>query len=418
MNRILVCGALVMVAIAAINVTLIKSTEFVFQHPQTPSDIRFVSRNGRVIAEPLALSNPNQLSAKDRDFTSSISQQQVDSPDDVRLPCVSVENTYHDFGHMNPGWKASHTFTVYNTGDAPLKLTKGRTSCNCTLSKLGRETIAPGQSGEVTLSWRTSDKQELFSHSAIILTNDVKTPRITFRIQGEVAVVFDVSPADQITLIDRLPEQESVVDVRLHSDVWDAIELDEVSLLDLPGCTWEIVDVDGDSVGCPNAKVAKLLRLTIPPQQIQDPKVSGKLRIIARGPGEDEPWTVVIPVTYAPAKPYTLYGDVIREGGILNLGILGQGEGTKARLTLKVRESERALKLKAAHANPLFLVTRFEPHPTAAAELGLYQLDIEVPPDAPVCSYIAATPAELRLEFDHPTIREIDLKLRFSVVEK
>lgn len=40
------------------------------------------------------------------------------------LPKVAIESTRHDFGEAFAGEELMHVFTVHNTGDAPLELSK------------------------------------------------------------------------------------------------------------------------------------------------------------------------------------------------------------------------------------------------------------------------------------------------------
>ncbi|MDR1981026.1 MAG: DUF1573 domain-containing protein [Tannerellaceae bacterium] len=67
---------------------------------------------------------------------------------------MAIEETSYDFGEIKEaGEKVSHTFKVVNKGDAPLVITRVIPSCGCTTPEWTKEPIAPGASGEVTVTF-------------------------------------------------------------------------------------------------------------------------------------------------------------------------------------------------------------------------------------------------------------------------
>jgi hypothetical protein len=65
---------------------------------------------------------------------------------------------FHDFGNINEGELAQTTFTFKNTGDAPLIITSAKGSCGCTVPDYPRKPIAPGESGEIKVSFDSSGR--------------------------------------------------------------------------------------------------------------------------------------------------------------------------------------------------------------------------------------------------------------------
>lgn len=67
---------------------------------------------------------------------------------------ISAEQTSHDFGQIKEAdGKVSATFAVKNTGDAPLVITRVIASCGCTTPEWTKEPIAPGQSGDIKITY-------------------------------------------------------------------------------------------------------------------------------------------------------------------------------------------------------------------------------------------------------------------------
>lgn len=79
--------------------------------------------------------------------------QQINTP--TENPKVAVPVQTFAFGRMKQNETGTHTFVLANEGLADLKITPGKPSCKCTVSKVSRKTIPPGETAKVTLTWKT-----------------------------------------------------------------------------------------------------------------------------------------------------------------------------------------------------------------------------------------------------------------------
>ena len=52
------------------------------------------------------------------------------------------------------------------------------------------------------------------------------------------------------------------------------------------------------------------------------------------------------------------------------------------------------------------------------ADIGLYVLEVEVPKNSKPCDYISKSGAQIHLEFEHPRIESLDLKMVFAVADR
>ncbi|MCC8171924.1 MAG: DUF1573 domain-containing protein [Parabacteroides sp.] len=85
---------------------------------------------------------------------------------------ISVENTVHDFGTIaENGGKVSHTFTIKNTGDAPLVITRVIASCGCTTPEWTKTPIEPGQTGEVKVTYNPARRPGPFAKTISVYSN-------------------------------------------------------------------------------------------------------------------------------------------------------------------------------------------------------------------------------------------------------
>lgn len=76
-----------------------------------------------------------------------------------KLPQIKFEKTTIDFGTFsleNPVQKCTFKFT--NVGDAKLVITAVHASCGCTVADYPKDFIAPGASGEITVTYDGSSK--------------------------------------------------------------------------------------------------------------------------------------------------------------------------------------------------------------------------------------------------------------------
>lgn len=120
------------------------------------------------------------------------------------MPRAQAAETTHVFGTMSVGAEGSHAFTIRNTGEAPLVLSRGATSCTCTVSDFetaggtggatGEKTIPPGGDTTVKVTWRGKGPGGPFRQQATILTNDPLRPEIAFVIEGTVVPSWKAVP--------------------------------------------------------------------------------------------------------------------------------------------------------------------------------------------------------------------------------
>jgi uncharacterized cupredoxin-like copper-binding protein len=99
---------------------------------------------------------------------------------------IVVKDSVHKFEPIKEGDKARHTYTVENVGDKPLMIANVQVSCGCTAPEFVKETIAPGESGEITLEFNSAGKPGNQRKNALIVCNAKNAPySIGFEIDVE-----------------------------------------------------------------------------------------------------------------------------------------------------------------------------------------------------------------------------------------
>ncbi len=122
---------------------------------------------------------------------------------DAAAPRAEAAETHHAFGTISAGATGSHAFVIHNAGAAPLVLTKGATSCTCTLSDFdaaeggapeGSKVVQPGDRTKVTVQWKGKGAGGPFRQQATIFTNDPRRPEIVLVVEGLVVPVWKAVP--------------------------------------------------------------------------------------------------------------------------------------------------------------------------------------------------------------------------------
>ncbi|QNK76279.1 DUF1573 domain-containing protein [Winogradskyella undariae] len=60
-----------------------------------------------------------------------------------------------DYGTITQNSEGKRIFSFTNTGDAPLVITKVKTSCGCTVPSYSKDPILPGEQGELEIKYDT-----------------------------------------------------------------------------------------------------------------------------------------------------------------------------------------------------------------------------------------------------------------------
>lgn len=117
-------------------------------------------------------------------------------------PQAEVPETRHEFGTIGAGTTGSHRFEIRNVGGGPLTLTRGTTSCSCTVSDFepseggsgGTMVVPRGGSTFVTVSWSSKPPGGFVRRQATILTDDPRRPEIVFSVEGMIVPTWRSEP--------------------------------------------------------------------------------------------------------------------------------------------------------------------------------------------------------------------------------
>jgi uncharacterized protein DUF1573 len=141
---------------------------------------------------------------------------------------IAVDGTLYDFGTMEQGQKGEHVFKLRNEGEAPLKISPGKSSCQCTIGSLGKNGLEPGEGTTLTISWDIRNPVPRFEQFAKFHTNDPLNPELSFNIRGSVGRKLVFKPSAEIAL-GLLPEGKPTERLlTLHSEILESFDIKQI----------------------------------------------------------------------------------------------------------------------------------------------------------------------------------------------
>lgn len=97
---------------------------------------------------------------------------------------LTFENEVIDYGKIEANAEGGRKFTFTNTGNAPIVISKVKTSCGCTVADYPKEPVMPGATGEIAVKYDTK-RVGNFTKTLTVFSNASK-PQLQLRISGEV----------------------------------------------------------------------------------------------------------------------------------------------------------------------------------------------------------------------------------------
>ncbi|EEF61852.1 DUF1573 domain-containing protein [Pedosphaera parvula] len=109
------------------------------------------------------------------------------------IPEIQFETNFVDLGKTSGGETITGVFKFKNVGGGTLKVEPPVPSCDCTDSKVRPDTLAPGESGEVTYTIKLDhalNGQRYIS----VRSNDPKTPLVQLTMQIDYTPLYQLTP--------------------------------------------------------------------------------------------------------------------------------------------------------------------------------------------------------------------------------
>ncbi|MCI5065930.1 DUF1573 domain-containing protein [bacterium] len=109
-------------------------------------------------------------------------------------PKLSLESPIYEFGVVPQGRTVSHSFRFRNVGTSPLEIQRVVPACGCTVSKLEKELLEPGEEANLAVELDTKGISGSKVKTVRMYTNDPDQLTALLTLQGEVQPEVLVTP--------------------------------------------------------------------------------------------------------------------------------------------------------------------------------------------------------------------------------
>ncbi|WP_400081213.1 DUF1573 domain-containing protein [Winogradskyella sp. R77965] len=89
---------------------------------------------------------------------------------DTKIAVIKFKTEVVDYGTVEQNSDGTRLFTFTNTGDAPLIITKVKTTCGCTVPSYSKAPILPGEAGQVNIKYDTK-RLGAFTKTVTVISN-------------------------------------------------------------------------------------------------------------------------------------------------------------------------------------------------------------------------------------------------------
>jgi hypothetical protein len=104
----------------------------------------------------------------------------------AQAPRLTLAKSSYDFGSIAEGQVVKTDFIFTNTGRSPLNIRETKANCGCTVSSPEKDTLAPGESSRITVTFNSQGRRGRQQKMVTIFSNDPKAPTQQITIQGQV----------------------------------------------------------------------------------------------------------------------------------------------------------------------------------------------------------------------------------------
>lgn len=114
------------------------------------------------------------------------SYAQADPPGGAEAQAQAADPYLWDFGAVKAGNPVAHEFIFTNNTGKPFTITGSYTSCGCTVSKIARKSLAPGESTEIDVEFKTAGYKGDVQQFIYVNTDDPANPAYKLTIKAHV----------------------------------------------------------------------------------------------------------------------------------------------------------------------------------------------------------------------------------------
>lgn len=139
-------------------------------------------------------------------------------------PKIAFEKTLHKFGEIDKGKKAKTSFRFSNKGKGTLKIEDVTATCGCTTAKPEKTEYAPGEQGDIEVTFDSTRFFGFTTKKVMVITNDPKNKEYELTIEGTVVSEI-VSKPEHIFIADARRGEVSKREILVTTNRLEKLEI-------------------------------------------------------------------------------------------------------------------------------------------------------------------------------------------------
>jgi hypothetical protein len=101
-------------------------------------------------------------------------------------------------------------FKFQNVGQSEIKITSVSTSCGCTTAALEKNTIAPGEKGEIEATFNVGERVGLQQKTILVESTDPESPKTSLALKVHIPAVAQVRPSSLQWALGKAPSAQEI----------------------------------------------------------------------------------------------------------------------------------------------------------------------------------------------------------------
>jgi uncharacterized protein DUF1573 len=114
---------------------------------------------------------------------------------DAKAPRLVCPEPIFNFDGAPAMSKVKHSFVLRNEGEAPLTINRVKATCGCTVAKLAKDVLEPGEETRVEAVLTLSSHVGKLAKTLLVYSNDPKTPSFRLTMSGTAVEFIKMTPS-------------------------------------------------------------------------------------------------------------------------------------------------------------------------------------------------------------------------------
>jgi len=341
-------------------------------------------------------------------------------------PKLELAPTTIDFGVVYEGEQLNRKVTLKNAGTVPLLVRLGSTRCDCELTGLPEEAVAPGESVDLTIAWRPQPSSEMFIKSIDLLSNDPEARTTSISIEGKSLPLFVQYPKGDWPVELIRDDQPTEYTGLIMSPAKEDFEIVSIDTGEAP-LTIETRPTSPETTirlaqGRPGIELILSVRPEMPVGEFRYPvkvltNIPGPRNMETGEPGESET-LITLQVVGRRRGPFKLAGQGwFADRGMMTLGTFDSREGIQRKFLL-LCEDASAKDVEVLSVEIPGSDVRITARKDAAfkGKGTKWELLVEFPRGGKAGSFQDPATVPVRVHTSHPTAPDLEFQLDYNAI--